>query len=242
MNDTKKRRCVIVGGAPIMDYGNVIKYLHEDDWFIFCDSGLKHLQKLQAAAFMAGRADGDSMGGVAPDLVVGDFDSYENPCLEGVETIVLPTVKDETDTSFAASEALRRGFDDFLIVGAIGARLDHTLVNISILYKLYKAGCKSMIVDDYSEMTIAGKEPSYIDGSCRFFNDDGVRYFSLANMFGPSRDITITGARYDLEGAEITPETQYATSNEVAPGGTACVTVGEGELLLIKISRDMSEL
>ncbi len=222
MNDTKKRRCVIVGGAPIIDYDNVIKNLREDDCFVFCDSGLKHLQRLQAEAE------------IMPDLIVGDFDSYDNPQLEDVETIVLPTVKDETDTAFAASEALRRGFNDFLIIGAVGARLDHTLVNISLLYKLYKAGCTAVLLDDYSAMTIAGKEPSYIDGSYKFF--------SLFNMFGPSRDITITGAKYDLEGAEITPETQYATSNEVAPGSTACVTVGEGELLLMKISREMSDL
>ena len=222
MNDTKKRRCVIVGGAPIIDYDNVIKYLREDDWFVFCDSGLKHLQKLQTEAE------------IMPDLIVGDFDSYDNPQLEDVETIVLPTVKDETDTAFAASEALRRGFDDFLIIGAVGARLDHTLVNISLLYKLYKAGCAAVLLDDYSAMTIAGKEPSYIDGSYMFF--------SLFNMFGPSRDITITGAKYNLSRAEVRPDAQYATSNEVAPGSTACVTVGDGELLLMKISREMSDL
>ena len=211
-----------MGGAPIIDYDNVIKYLREDDWFVFCDSGLKHLQKLQTEAE------------IMPDLIVGDFDSYDYPQLEDVETIVLPTVKDETDTAFAASEALRRGFDDFLIIGAIGARLDHTLVNISLLYKLYKAGCAAVLLDDYSAMTIAGKEPSYIDGSYMFF--------SLFNMFGPSRDITITGAKYNLSRAEVRPDAQYATSNEVAPGSTACVTVGDGELLLMKISREMSDL
>lgn len=235
MNDTKKRRCVIVGGAPIIDYDNVIKNLREDDWFVFCDSGLKHLQKLQAAADQMSPEAPDRVPiCVAPDLIVGDFDSYDNPQLEDVETIVLPTVKDETDTAFAASEALRRGFDVFLIIGAVGARLDHTLVNISLLYKLYKAECSAVLLDDYSAMTIAGKEPSYIDGSYKFF--------SLFNMFGPSSDITITGAKYNLSKAEVRPDAQYATSNEVTPGGTACVTVGEGELLLIKISREMSDI
>ena len=235
MNETNRRRCVIVGGAPILDYDNVISHLREDDWFVFCDCGLKHLQKLREAAETADRA------GIAPDLIVGDFDSYENPAgdaagnavADAVETIVLPTVKDETDTAFAASEALRRGFRDFLIIGAVGARIDHTMVNISLLYKLHQAGCCAVLLDDFEEMTIAAKEPSYIDGS--------FKYFSLFNMFGPSRGITITGAKYNLSGAEITPDTQYATSNEVAPGETACVTVGEGALLLIKISREMSD-
>jgi thiamine pyrophosphokinase len=35
-------RCVIVGGADINGYDKVKGYFLEDDYFIFCDSGLKH--------------------------------------------------------------------------------------------------------------------------------------------------------------------------------------------------------
>ena len=45
----------------------------------------------------------------------------------------------------------------------------------------------------------------------------------------------IRGAKYPLEGAEITCEYQYGVSNEVLPGQTAVVTVGQGRLLLIKV-------
>lgn len=225
-----KRRCVIVGGAPIGDYDNIRSHLREDDWIVFCDCGLKHLPKLQSGS-----------GRILPGLIIGDFDSYDNPQTSGrdlqlkdIETILLPTEKDETDTSYAASEALRRGYRDFLIVGATGGRMDHSLVNVSLLYKLHKAGARAVALDDYSEMTVTAKEPSYIDGSFQFF--------SLLNMFGPSRAVTITGAKYNLSGAEIGPENQYATSNEVEPGRTACVTVGEGELLLIKVFRDHADL
>ena len=38
-----------------------------------------------------------------PSLIVGDFDSHENPHL-AVETIVLPCEKDDTDTVFAVKE------------------------------------------------------------------------------------------------------------------------------------------
>ena len=235
MKHQKSGRCVIVGGAPITDYENVRRYLRDDDYYIFCDCGLKHLQKLRTPS-------GEEVlpAGIVPDLIVGDFDSYERPQLEqdaqlaDVETIVLPTVKDETDTAFASSEGIRRGFRDFLIIGAVGGRMDHTLVNLSLLYKLHKAGCTATLVDDLSEMTIAKKEPSYID--------DSFKYFSLFNMFGPTSDIAITGAKYNITGAEILPDEQYATSNEVLPGQTACVTVGEGTLLLIKIRRELSDL
>lgn len=224
MKQKDQRRCVIVGGAPIIDYQNLIPYLREDDYLVFCDCGLKHLQRLQEAKGSA----------LVPDLIVGDFDSYQNPELDGIETIVLPVVKDETDTAFAASEGLRRGFKDFLIIGAIGGRMDHSLVNISLLYKLYQAGCQAVLIDDYSEMCIVGKNPVRVE--------DSYPFFSLLNMFGPSRGITITGAKYNVSGAEIKAAEQYATSNEVTPGQTACITVDEGELLLIKILREQFDL
>lgn len=67
------KRCVIVGGADINNYEYIKSRIQEDDFIVFCDSGLKHLEKLQAK----------------PSLIVGDFDSHNNPHLD-VETIVLP--------------------------------------------------------------------------------------------------------------------------------------------------------
>ena len=47
--------------------------------------------------------------------------------------------------------------------------------------------------------------------------------------------ITIQNAKFPLSNAEITGEYQYGISNEVLPGMTAEVTVGNGQLLLIKV-------
>ena len=110
------KRCVIVGGADIGNYGFIRQTLRDDDYVIFCDSGLKHLEYLHAK----------------PSLIVGDFDSHDNPRLH-IETIVLPREKDDTDTVYAVKEAIKRGFDDFLLIGVVGARLDHTLGNVSVL-------------------------------------------------------------------------------------------------------------
>ena len=98
------KRCVIVGGADINNYEYIKSCLRNGDFIVFCDSGLKHLESLQ----------------VNPGLIVGDFDSHDNPHL-GVETIVLPCEKDDTDTVFAVKEAIKRGFDDFLLIGVVGA-------------------------------------------------------------------------------------------------------------------------
>ena len=203
------KRCVIVGGADINNYEYIKSCLHNDDFIVFCDSGLKHLESLQ----------------VKPGLIVGDFDSHDNPHL-GVETIVLPCEKDDTDTVFAVKEALKRGFDDFLLIGVVGARLDHTLGNVSILLMLDKAGKKGKIIDDFSEMEIISNEPAYVD--------DSFAYFSLLNITGTAKGITIENAKYPLVNAEITSEYQYGISNEVLQGNKAKVGVKKGELLLIK--------
>ena len=203
------KRCVIVGGADINNYEYIKSCLRNDDFIVFCDSGLKHLESLQ----------------VKPGLIVGDFDSHDNPQLD-VETIVLPCEKDDTDTVFAVKEALKRGFDDFLLIGVVGARLDHTLGNVSILLYLDALGKKGTIIDDYSEMEIVSNEPAYI---C-----DQYTFFSLLNISGIAKGITIENAKYPLNDAEITCEYQYGVSNEVTPEMTAKVTVKEGKLLLIK--------
>lgn len=204
------KRCVIVGGADIINYDSIKKYLDDGDFYIFCDCGLRHAEGL----------------GVKPSLIVGDFDSHPNPQSD-VETIVLPCEKDDTDTVFAVKEALKRGFDDFLILGAVGQRLDHTLGNVSILKMLFDLGKRAVIADDYSEMTVVGKEPQYID--------DSFPYFSLINIFGETIGITIKNAKYPLDNAEITCDYQYGVSNEVIKGKRAEVSVKNGTLLLIKV-------
>ena len=204
------KRCVIVGGADIGNYEYVRSLLSGEDFFVFCDSGLKHMDRL----------------GVRPSLIVGDFDSHENPHLE-TETIVLPREKDDTDTVYGVKEALKRGFDTFLLVGVVGGRLDHTLGNVSILLYLDAIGKKGIIVDDYSEMEIVSSSPVSVSGR--------YAYFSLLNVSGCARGVTIQNAKYPLDNAEITCEYQYGISNEVLPGRTALVSVRDGRLLLIKV-------
>lgn len=234
----QKQRCVIIGAAEIQNYEKIKKYFRNDDYYIYCDAGLKHQEAL----------------GVWPNLIIGDFDSYSKAEMERKyqeiknahedslnqnqkqaqaaarkppELIVLPCEKDDTDTVFAVKEAMRRNFAEFLLVGVIGQRLDHTLANVSILYMLDEAGKQGRILDDYSEMQLVSGSLVRIDDTCA--------YFSLLNLSGQAEGVTITHAKYPLQDAAIHCEYQYGVSNEVLPGETAEVTVTRGKLLLIKI-------
>ncbi|MBQ0071759.1 MAG: thiamine diphosphokinase [Spirochaetales bacterium] len=206
-------RCVVFAGGPIEDYGRIQSYLKKGDFLVAADCGLRHLSAL----------------GLEADLVVGDFDSHPFP-KKAKEKIVLPREKDETDTLYALKAALRRGYKEFLILGATGKRLDHTLGNVYALEYLEKAGAHGTIVDDWSEMELCGKKPLEIP--------DTYLYFSLIALSGKAEGITIRGAKYPLENGTIEPSFQYGISNEVLPGETAVVTVEKGSLLVIRITRE----
>lgn len=204
------KRCVIIGGAPINNYEYIKKNLRSDDFFIFCDSGLKHLQKLN----------------VKPSVIVGDFDSFENPNMD-VLTITLPKEKDDTDTMYGVKYALEQGFNDFLLLGVVGSRLDHTLGNITILWYLERKGATALIIDDYSEIEIIKNTTKYITNK--------FKYFSLLNLGGSVSQVSIENAKYDLNKAQITNYYPIGVSNEVINDRFAKVEVFEGTLLLIKI-------
>lgn len=203
-------RCVIVGGAEIKNYPLVRQYIKPNDFYVYCDSGLYHQQEL----------------GRTPNLIVGDFDSHPEPN-STIETIVLPREKDDTDTVFAVKEALSRGYDEFLLIGVIGNRLDHSLGNVSILLYLDSQGKKGSILDDYSEMKLISDTSVSVP--------DSFSFFSLLNISGTAKGVTIEDAKYPLQNAEITCEYQYGISNEVLPNKTAKISVQNGKLLLIKV-------
>ncbi|MBQ0052112.1 MAG: thiamine diphosphokinase [Treponema sp.] len=203
-------RCVIIGAAQISNYEKIKGFLQPDDFYIVCDGGLNHLEPLQ----------------ITPNLIIGDFDSHENPHLP-IETIVLPHEKDDTDSVYALKTALSRGYRNFLFIGMLGNRLDHSLGNLSMLLKCHHEGAKAVMVDEYSEMEIVGSDPAEIT--------DNYSYFSLLNISGKARGIEIKNALYNLKEGEINVTYQYGVSNEVLPGKTATVKVKEGNLLLIKV-------
>lgn len=213
-------RCVIIGGAPIENYNRIKKYFRSGDYVIACDCGLRHCDPL----------------GIVPDLIVGDFDSFDRPDSD-IEIIQLPVEKDDTDTMYAVKEAAARGYKSILLTGMTGRRIDHTLGNIYMLVKLHELGLEAVIADDYSELSlIAGRAlEKSVRNSCTTAEVSGsFPYFSVIAIAGTASGISIRNAKYPLEDAVIEPGFQYGISNEVLPGMTAEISVKDGMLLVIK--------
>ena len=204
----EKRRAVVIAGGEIISYERVRSFLGPEDYYIFCDSGLFHKEKLN----------------VEPDLIIGDFDSHEKVDT-GSEIITLPEMKDDTDSLSGVKTALERGFREFLLLGMTGRRMDHTLCNLYLLSYIKSHHGRALIVDDWSEMEVVEKEEVFIS--------DTYAYFSLIAWKGKCEGVNIENALYPLSSAVIEPEYQYGISNEPLKGGSR-VWVEKGSLLLIK--------
>ena len=204
----ENRRAVVIAGGEINSYERIRSFFMPGDYYIFCDSGLVHKEKLL----------------VEPDLIIGDFDSHERVETES-ETIILPEKKDDTDSISGIKTALDRGFRDFLLIGMTGRRMDHSLCNLYSLSFIKSHNGRGVIVDDWSEMEVVEKEKAYVS--------DTYAYFSLVAWKGKCEGVNIENALYPLSSAVIEPEYQYGISNEPLKGGSR-VWVEKGSLLLIK--------
>jgi len=131
------RRCVVIGAAPVSDPSVLKGYLKEDDYIIAADGGQRLCGALQRPA----------------DRVIGDFDSSGHPAANP-DCIVLTVQKDDTDVLAAVRDALTQGYRDFLFLGCLGGRLDHTLANMAVLQFLHRHGAAGLLVDERHEITL----------------------------------------------------------------------------------------
>lgn len=171
---------------------------------------------------------------VAPDLIVGDFDSVGEAEVEELSLMKLTAPerivelnpnKDDTDTLAALKIGLEKGYRNFHIYAAMGGRLEHTIANIQCLHFLKNHGAKGYIMDAFSMMTLIQNETVAFQKGM-----DG--YLSLFSLNEKAKGVTIRNMKYPLENAELTNDFPVGISNEFI-GEEGEVTVEDGTLLAI---------
>lgn len=161
--------------------------------------------------------------GVAPDLLLGDFDSMEPP-----ETAAplrrLPVEKDDTDTLAAIREGLERGCDTFYIYGGTGGkRLDHTLANLQSLLFLRRRGARGFLYDDDFLWTVIENEELRVEKTVEW---GLLSVFCLGDR---AEGVSESGVQYPLEGGTLTPDFPVGVSNHILKP-EARITVRRGAL------------
>ena len=163
--------------------------------------------------------------GLTPDLLLGDFDSMEEP-KDFAHLIRVPVEKDDTDTMLAVREGLREGCTQFYLYGGTGGkRLDHTLANFQALLYLRRHGARGDLYDDDFCWTAIENETLTLERQV----DWGI--VSLFPQDGAAEGVTLTGLQYPLTGARLTPDVGLAVSNHFL-AEQAVITVRKGALLV----------
>lgn len=188
-------------------------YCRPGSFVVACDAGYRNAERL----------------GLHPDLIVGDFDSAPQPKTEG-DTIVLPHVKDDTDTHYAAKWLLQNGYTQVTMLGALGgARLEHTIANLSTGLFLAEHGVEVVLADAASEIHYL------VPGKPLVLQRDGWQYLSVFPCEGKLTGVDIAGAYYPLQGAELVSDFPLGVSNEfVTSTATLQCKSGHGIVVLTR--------
>lgn len=163
--------------------------------------------------------------GIVPDLLLGDFDSMEQPP-DFPRVQRAPVEKDDTDTMLAVRTGLEQGCEEFHLYGGTGGkRLDHTLANLQSLLFLRRHGARGYLYDDDFVWTVIENESLVIPRTV----DWGL--LSVFCMGAPASGIDEEGVQYPLRDASLTMEFPLGVSNHILEP-EARVTVRRGTLLL----------
>lgn len=165
--------------------------------------------------------------GIKPDLIIGDFDSAEQPDMENL--IRLSAEKDMTDSEAAIDLAVSRGADSITVVGGLGGRFDHTMGNLGMLAKYTGVISSIRIIDGWNRIFIA--DPGTVT-----VRKDDYKYLGAASYGEQVTGLTMRGVAYPLDNYTLTNKTTRCVSNEIV-GENAEISFKTGRLLIIQ-SRD----
>lgn len=208
---------VIVASGSLTPCPGILERINQADLIIAADGGASHLYRL----------------GITPDAVLGDMDSISSEARAAFESRQVPFVchpeqKDQTDTELCIDHALAKGADRITLIGATGARLDHTLANVFLLKRLNDANVRASLLDDHNEIFL-------VEDSLDLEGCPGD-ILSLIPISETVTGITLENLAYPLHNADLSMGTAMGVSNRFL-GNQARITIKTG-MVLVTLSQD----
>ena len=146
---------------------------------------------------------------IAPDIVIGDFDSVNPELLAGYKNIIKhPAEKNDTDSMLCVKYALAHEYKNIILIGGTGGRVDHYLANLALLKYIKNRGGTAILTDGFNRV-------SYLaNGSMRVYKN--YKYVSIIPASPELCGLTLTGFLYNLENACVKSDEPYTVCNEIA--------------------------
>ena len=184
---------------------------------VCADNGMRHARHL----------------GMRPHLIIGDFDSCSQEdrayfVSEGVEMVQVPAEKDETDTELALLYALQRGATEIDVYGGLGSRMDHSMANMQLVYRLLQQGVPVTL---YS-----GKNQFQLVKDCVTLYGEAGKLVSMMPFSACATGVTTTGLAYEVTDITLSLGDAFGVSNYML-GKKATITLKSG-IIAVLLSTD----
>lgn len=166
---------------------------------------------------------------IAPDFVVGDFDSLKIFPKE-VPTEVYSKDKDETDMMIAVNKGFDLGHNIFVIYGGLGGRFEHSMANIQLLTYIAKKEGRGYLIQGDKIITVLSNDSLLINAQ-----DDG--YVSVLSLSETANGVTLKGLKYPLNEAKLSNSYPMGVSNEFI-GEEVSIEVKDGILMVLWSSKN----
>ncbi|MDD5934380.1 MAG: thiamine diphosphokinase [Clostridiales bacterium] len=212
-----KRALIFAGGSLNLEFAKQYTNHNVFDCLIAVDNGLSYMDQL----------------GLKPDVIVGDFDTADHQLvdkykdLNSIQTIELVPEKDETDTETAVDYAIRMGYEEVVLLGAMGGRFDHTLGNLHMLYRLLQHKIHGLMLDEKNQIYL--KDSSFTLKKETAFGT----YVSLIPFTPTVEKLSLQGFKYPLHEFLLQSGVSIGISNEIKDDNCE-ITFEKGILIIIE--------
>lgn len=164
-------KTVVLGNGSFPTHVIPVTAMLNADYLVCCDGAINEYARR----------------GYVPNIIIGDGDSIslENKICFNEKIIVIPD-QDTNDLTKAVQHLKNNGVTKITIIGATGAREDHTLGNISLLIEYMRLGLEVNMVTDYGIfiplsgeneiLTYKGQQISIFNFGCTQIDGEGFSY------------------------------------------------------------------
>ncbi len=206
-------RAIIFINGQFHEPKSTRRLIRPDDYIIAVNGGTYHALSIN----------------VMPHTIIGDLDSLgpaeEARVRSGKSDILrFPSRKDETDLELGLRYAIEKGYNEILLLAALGGRLDQSFANVCLLTLPELRGIDVRIVE--------GTQTAFlICDSAEIVGKPG-NIVSILPIGGDASGITNRGLEWPLDNATLALGTTQGISN-VMLGERAYISVREGMLFCV---------
>ena len=205
------KKCIIIANGKSPSIKVVEYFLKKGFNTIICaDGGANSAKKL----------------GVVPDFIIGDLDSISLSTLKyfkNKSTIIQIKRQNDTDVEKCLKFAIKKKFDEVLLLGVTGDRLDHTICNLGIVIKFFNK-IKIYLAAESSFLTSINKLTTF---KSKVGETISIYAFSVKTK------ISSYGLKYKLHNTALPFGVRESTSN-ISVSNTIRLNVKDGIIFFIR--------